>query len=947
MSQWYQQDVATALSQFGVDAERGLSAEEVDRRIKEHGPNELIETGGRGPWAILWEQVSGPMVLLLFFAAGVSVFLDEVADAFVILAIVVINAILGFFQEYRAEKAMAALKQLAVPHVRVKRNGSVQEISARELVPGDVVLLEAGNLIPADGRLIECQNLKVQEAALTGESVAVEKTAKTLSGEDLPVGDRKNSVFMGTIVTYGRGQAIVTETGMRTELGNIAQMLQSVENEETPLQRRLAKLGKQLTVAALAIVAVVFGMGLLQGKEIEEMFLTAISMAVAAVPEGLPAVATVTLALGARRMLNRKALIRRLTAVETLGSVTVICSDKTGTLTENRMVVTELVAGSKKHDLANAEPSDDGQKLLSTNRSLAPLLTVCSLCNDAHLESSKANGTNGGAEMIGDPTETSLVEAAARAGLRKPDLQRWLPRIAELPFDSERKRMSTVHEIVDSSEAKSDGLAKVADALDELLGSSELRKVVLTKGAVDQLLFVADREWSEAGIQPLDDAGRKRILAANDDLARRGIRVLGMAIRPLSQADFGGNSNGQGSDINTAGLETNMIFLGLCGMIDPPRPEVAEAVARCKSAGIRAVMITGDHPLTAQSIAQDLDIGNEHPPIIGQDLSKMSSADLSKAVKTSSVFARVSPEHKLRIVEALQDQGQIVAMTGDGVNDAPALKRADIGVAMGITGTDVSKEAAEMVLVDDNFATIVNAVEEGRLVYDNIRKFILYTMTSNSGEIWVMLFPAILSLLSVAVFGDIVLPLLPIQILWINLVTDGLPGLALALESAERNAMSRPPYPPGESFFGRGVGWHIVLFGLLMGVVAFGAGLMYWSPEMANLPKDSEEIEKFRTVVFMVITLSQMGHVIAIRSLTDSVFQIGFFSNPFMLAAVALTFVLQFALIYIPPLQALFHTRALDGSDLLLCLLLSAIVFWSVEAHKWWRRHEESKVNHG
>ncbi len=935
------------LSQFGIDAERGLSAEEVDRRIKEHGPNELIETGGRGPWAILWEQLSGPMVLLLFFAAGVSVFLDEVADAFVILAIVVINAILGFFQEYRAEKAMAALKQMSVPHVRVKRNGSVQEISARELVPGDVVLLEAGNLIPADGRLIECQNLKVQEAALTGESVAVEKTAKTLSGEELAVGDRKNSVFMGTMVTYGRGQAIVTETGMRTELGNIAQMLQSVEDEETPLQRRLAKLGKQLTVAALAIVAVVFGMGLLQGKNIEEMFLTAISMAVAAVPEGLPAVATVTLALGAHRMLRRKALIRRLTAVETLGSVTVICSDKTGTLTENRMVATEFAAGGKKIDQAKPEKSGNGPKLLSENAALAPLLTVCSLCNDAYLESSKANGTNGGAELIGDPTETALVEAAARAGLHKGDLERWLPRIAELPFDSERKRMSTVHEVTDSSQSKNDGLAKVADALEELLGSSELRKVVLTKGAVDQLLDVADREWSEAGIQPLDDTGRKRILAANDDLARRGMRVLGMAIRSLSKNDFDGASNGQDPAINTAGLETNLIFLGLCGMIDPARPEVAEAVARCKSAGIRAVMITGDHPLTAQSIAKDLGIGNEHSPITGQELSKMSSTELSTAVKSSAVFARVSPEHKLRIVEALQDQGQIAAMTGDGVNDAPALKRADIGVAMGITGTDVSKEAAEMVLVDDNFATIVNAVEEGRLVYDNIRKFILYTMTSNSGEIWVMLFPAILSLLSLAVFGNIVLPLLPIQILWINLVTDGLPGLALALESAERNAMSRPPYPPGESFFGRGVGWHIVLFGLLMGLVSFGAGMLYWSPEMADLPKDSDEIEKFRTIVFMVITLSQMGHVIAIRSLTDSVFRIGFFTNPYMLAAVALTFVLQFALIYVPPLQALFHTRALDGSDLLLCLFLSAIVFWSVEAHKWWRRHKESKVKHG
>lgn len=942
MSDWYKKDVAEVLSQFAVNRKEGLSDEDADKRLKEHGANELVESGGRGPWAILWDQIKGPMIILLVVAAGVSAYLGEAADAFVILAIVILNAILGFFQEYRAEKAMAALKQLAVPHVRVKRNGRIQEISARELVPGDLILLEAGNLVPADGRLIGCQNLKVQEAALTGESVPVEKTAKPLPGEELALGDRTNCVFMGTTVTYGRGEAVVTGTGMKTELGNIADMLQSVEEEETPLQRRLAKLGKQLTVAALAIVALVFALGILQRKDPQEMFLTAISMAVAAVPEGLPAVATVTLALGARRMLRRKALIRRLPAVETLGSVTVICSDKTGTLTENRMVVTELVSGGKTHHLS-AEQAGEPLALPWDDSSVALLLTVCSLCNDAHLEESPSSGTGNGRESVGDPTETALVEAVARAGLSKPDLERWLPRIAELPFDSERKRMSTVHEIGDSFPAGNDALANVGQALEEILKSSRLRKVVLTKGAVDQLLVVADREWSASGVQPLDEAGRKRVLAANDDLARRGMRVLGMAIRPLSEEDIEGQRGGDDS-INTAGLERNLVFLGFCGMIDPPRAEVAEAVARCKSAGIRPIMITGDHPLTAESIARDLGIGNEHPPVTGQQLSQMSPPDLSEAVKTGAVFARVSPEHKLRIVEALQSEGQITAMTGDGVNDAPALKRADIGVAMGITGTDVSKEAAEMVLVDDNFATIVNAVEEGRLVSDNIRKFILYAMTGNSGEIWVMLFPALLSFLDLAMFGDIVLPLLPIQILWINLVTDGLPGLALAMEPAERNTMARPPHPPGEGFFARGAGWHIVLFGLLMGLASLGAGLLYWSPEMSKMPSDAPEIQKFRTIVFLVITLSQMAHVLAIRSLSDSLFRIGIFSNPLMLAAVSLTFLLQFALMYIPPLQRLFHTTALSAEEVALCLLLSTVVFLGVEVHKWRQRRNAQKT---
>lgn len=935
MSDWYQQDVAEVLSHWESDGTQGLSDSLVSRRQAEHGPNELIETAGRGPWKIIWEQISGPMVILLIVAAIVSFFIGEAHDPIVILLIVVVNAVLGFFQEYRAEKAMAALKQMAVPHVRVRRNGSVQEISSRDLVPGDVALLEAGNLVPADGRLIESQNLKVQEAALTGESVPVEKSAKSLAMEELSLGDRRNMVYMGTTVTYGRGAVLITEIGMQSELGNIADMLQSVEGEETPLQRRLGTLGKQLTVAAIVIVAIVFILGLLQDKDPELMFLTAISMAVAAVPEGLPAVATVTLALGARRMLRRHALIRRLPAVETLGSVNVICSDKTGTLTENRMVVTHVVASGVNVDLAEARKTKKTDQLLQENPTLGLLLSVSSLCNDALLEQGENDDEP---QTVGDPTEAALVTAAAKLGLKKLELETRLPRVAELPFDSDRKRMSTVHRLPDRPGDERGQVGQILECLNPLAADAPRRLVVMTKGAVDRLLDVANREWTAEGIRELDNAGRERILQANDDLAGQGVRVLGMAIRGIADEDLNSSATDEAEAIQTEGLETQLIFLGLCGMMDPPRQEVADAVHRCKTAGIRPMMITGDHPLTAHAIAKDLGIGNEHPPVTGQELGKMSVQEVNESVQKTAVYARVSPEHKLRIVEALQNQGQIAAMTGDGVNDAPALKRADIGVAMGITGTDVSKEAAEMVLVDDNFATIVNAVEEGRIVYDNIRKFILYTMTSNSGEIWVMLFPAILSLIGIAAFGNIALPLLPIQILWINLVTDGLPGLALALEPAERNTMRRPPHPPGESFFGRGVGTHIIVFGLLMGIVSFCAGMGYWSPEMENMQNTDEAMRTWRTIIFTVLTFSQMGHVLSIRSTTDSLFRIGIFSNPLMLGAVGLTFVLQIALIYVPSLQTLFYTTALKLPELLLCLLLSTIVFLGVEAHKWWER---------
>jgi Ca2+-transporting ATPase len=899
MSEWYQLDTEEVLQKLQTDPEVGLSSAEAQQRLEQYGYNELIERGVKSPWLILWDQLREVMVVILIIAAIVSAFLGDIRDVIVIMAIVVLNAALGFSQEYRAERAIAALKKLAVPTVKVRRDGQIVEISARELVPGDVVLLEAGNLVPADGRLLESINLKAQEAALTGESEAVEKITAPLAGEDMTVGDRLNMVFMGTVITYGRGTAIVSETGMSTELGNIADLIQTVETEQTPLQRRLGELGTKLAWVALVIVAIVVVLGLLRGEELEVLFLTAISMAVAVVPEGLPAVVTITLALGSQRMLKRNALIRKLPAVETLGSVTVICSDKTGTLTENRMTVTVLdVVGhtqeiealvDKKGVLMEAALSE----LPPQGRTLATLVKAAALVNDAVLQI----GPDGTERAIGDPTEGALVVAAAKLGHPKSDLDKRWPRVGEVPFTSERKRMTTIHKVnveQDDTTAPWHGTAYVA----------------FSKGAIDSLLDVTDRVWTGDKIVPLDEEMHERILAANARLAQKGQRVLGVSFRPLESPDVKDESD----------VESHEIFVGLVGMIDPPRPEVKEAVMVAREAGIRPIMITGDHPLTAQHIAQDLTITSDGQNLTGRDLAKMSIPELEEVVESISVYARVSPEHKLNIVEALQDKGHIVAMTGDGVNDAPALKKADIGVAMGITGTDVSKEAADMVLLDDNFATIVAAVEEGRTIFDNIRKFVKYTLSSNTGELIVMLFSPFLGM---------PLALLPLQILWINLVTDGLPGLALAVEDSERGIMKRPPFHPTESIFSRGMGARIVWIGTLMGIVSLAVGYWYWLQD-PNGP--------WQTMVFTTLTLAQMGNALAIRSNIDSFFTIGPFSNRLMLGAVALTFVLQLALIYLPFLQEFFNTVALEPRDLAISLALSTVVFIAVEIEKWIRR---------
>ena len=734
-------------------------------------------------------------------------------------------------------------------------------------------------------------------------------------------------IYMGTTISYGRGIAIVTATGMQTELGNIANLLQDVQQEQTPLQNRLDRLGKNLAWIALAIIIVVFVIGLttsdevreiwasgedifgrlLQSDVVHELFLTAISMAVAAVPEGLPAMVTIALALGSRRMLQRQALIRKLPAVETLGSVTTICSDKTGTLTQNQMTVTMLdVAGERRTvdaldeirpAIAHAEEEEPREPLV---RSLSILLRGAALCNDT---ASRRDEASSEVKLLGDPTETALVRVAAEFDLKKVLLDERWPRIAEAPFTSERKCMTTVHRA-----PKPNG-AQVNDAF--VLPTDY---IAFTKGAVDILLEKTEKVWLGDERVPITDELRARILKSNETLAQDGQRVLGLAFRLLEEEP----------QDNIEELEDELTFVGMIGMMDPPRDEVKAAVARCRNAGIRPIMITGDHPLTALSVAKQIGITENDRCYTGAELTKMSQGELKEQVRMVSVFARVSPEHKLNIVDALQGQGHVVAMTGDGVNDAPALKRSDIGIAMGITGTDVSKEAADMVLLDDNFATIVAATEEGRTIYDNIRKFIRYTLSSNTGELFVML---------VAPFLGMPLPLIPIQILWINLVTDGVPGLALAVEKAEHGIMEREPVPPNEGIFSRGLGIDILWVGMLMGIVSLGVG--YWA-FLSGL-----DMTTWRTMVFTTLTIAQMGNALAIRATHDSLWEIGLFSNRLMVIAVITTFMLQLALIYVPFLQGIFSTVALTGTQLGISLVVSLTVLAAVEAVKWFRRQRE------
>jgi Ca2+-transporting ATPase len=901
--QWHLFPIEKVLETLSADLAIGLRSDQVAVRREQHGSNELVGHQLKTPWRILWEQLTDTMVLILIGAAVVSALVKDLLDGAIIMAIVVLNAALGFVQEYRAERAMAALRQMSTPLVRVRRDGHVVQIDARQLVPGDVVLVEAGSVITADMRIAEAVNLRMQEASLTGESEPVDKQSEpVLAAHPVPVGDRTNMLYRGTSVTYGRGVGIVTATGMATELGRIAELIQSVKDDRTPLQKRMANLGKVLAVAAGMIVAIVFVLGLLRGEDVREMLLTAVALAVAAVPEGLPAVVTISLALGAQRMLNRKALIRKLPAVETLGSVTVIASDKTGTLTENRMTARMIDVAGETIDLV--EINREGRALLSLSEAKEPtrtakILTLAggALCNDATVN--RSDDDSSGLRAIGDPTEGALLLAAARFGMDKSRLGDLLPRVAEVPFSSERKRMSTVHSLEESVLAEGT-LVRVVD----LLHFNGKRTVAFTKGAVDNLLDIASHVWVQDKIEPMTDDWRTRIQMSNDRMAQGGLRVLGVAFRLL---------DGVPSDLIS--IEQDLVFVGMVGLIDPPRPEVKDAVARARKAGIRPLMITGDHPLTAKAIAHELGINSNGQVLTGRDLQSMDDDTLQKVVGDVSVYARVSPEHKLRIVQALQAEGHITAMTGDGVNDAPALRRSDIGVAMGITGTDVSKEASDMVLLDDNFATIVGAVEEGRTIYDNVRKFIKYILTSNTGEISVMLWTQLLGM---------PLPLSTLQILWMNLITDGVPGLALGVERSERNVMSRHPYNPSESILGRGMGRHIVVVGLLLGFIALSVGL--WGYLTGN--------PHWRTMVFTTLTLSQLGHALAVRSERDSVFSIGLFSNRPLLVAIVVTLILQMGVVYLPFVRSVFGTTALPWPELLISLVFSTLIFWVVELEK-------------
>lgn len=842
----------------------GITNSKAQKHLSKYGLNELEEKKKKSALKIFLRQFYDLMILILLAAAIIAGIIGNIADTIVILLIVLLNALIGFVQEYRAEKAMGVLKKMSAQNANVIRDGSAAQILSEFLVPGDMVVLEAGNIVPADIRLSEVHNLKAQEASLTGESYAVEKEMATLSEKEIPLGDRKNMVYKGTSITNGRGQGIVVATGMNTEIGKIARMMEE-EDLQTPLQKRLTAFGKKLSLIILLICVIIFGIGFLRGEPPLLMLLTSISLAVAAIPEAMPAVVTISLAIGARRMVKQNALIRNLPAAETLGSVTYICTDKTGTLTENKMSVQEIFFSDK---VISPKEIDKHKN----NTTIDWLMKAMALNNDV------SEGKNG--KINGDPTENAFYISARENRYIKAELEKNFKRVAELPFDSERKCMTTVHE---------DGNEYIA----------------FTKGALDNLL----EKTEHPGLQQ-----KKEWKKQGDRMADDGLRVLGFAMGKFSKLPL---------TITPQTVEERLTMIAIVGLIDPPRKEVKQAVHECKTAGIKPVMITGDYILTAKNIARQLGIIESEDDLVinGKELATLSQRELEEKVEHIKVYARVSPEQKLNIVKALQEKGHFVAMTGDGVNDAPSLKRADIGIAMGITGTDVSKEAADMILLDDNFATIVKAVKQGRRIFDNIRKFIKYIMTGNSGEIWTIF---------LAPFFGLPIPLLPIHILWINLVSDGLPSIALAAEPAEKNIMNRPPRLQGESVFAGGTGRHILFFGFLIGIVCI------LTQSLAIRMQDGH----WQTMVFAVLSFSQIGHVLAIRSETQSLFKLGLFSNMPLLGAVLLTFIFQLATIYLPVLNPLFKTSPLSFYELLTVLAFSSVVFLAVEFEKLYYRRK-------
>lgn len=906
---WHAMNAPEVLSSFKVTAGAGLTSEEAEKRLAHYGPNELVEKKRTSFLQMLWAQINSFVIWLLIGAAVISALLGDYVEAGAILLIVVLNAIMGIIQESRAEQSLAALKKLAAPEAQVLRDGHRMSLPAPKLVPGDIVFIEAGNYIPADIRLLEAVNLSIDESSLTGESVPVKKNAEGVFQADIPLGDRENSAFMGTLVTYGRGKAVVTSTGMNTQLGLIASMLQTVEEEQTPLMKRLDQLGKTLGIGAIVVCVLVFVIGvarLILGpehlsfnnpdfvSELVSLFMIAVSLAIAAVPEGLPAVVTISLAGGMREMVNRHALIRRLSSVETLGSVTVICSDKTGTLTQNQMTVTRLWADGNTFEVTGSGYDPVGDFLLDGQRidlqaypAVRTALWVGSLNNDAQLEATGESDGKTTYRMVGDPTEGSILVAAHKAGASTRQLNEAFPRLQEIPFDSERKRMVTIH-----------GLRTPSAGDISPFGQSDQNKwhVIALKGAPDVVLKLCTYKLrADNTHEPLSETARQEILAANDAMTRSALRVLGVAYRLVPEMP---------TDTSPEALEQELVFIGLIGMIDPARTEVKPALAEAKTAGIRTVMITGDYPNTARAIAEEIGLLQPgHKVMTGAELDLISAEDMRETVKETDVYARVSPEHKMKIVEALRSNQEVVAMTGDGVNDAPAIKLADIGVAMGITGTDVAKETADMVLTDDNYASIVSAVEQGRVIYSNIRKFVYYLISCNMAEIMVIFLGTL--------FGWPPI-LTAIQLLWLNLVTDGAPALALGSERGDPDIMLHPPRPTNEPIINK-----LMLRGIIVQTIAITTATM-----SAFAIGNRVSLDLAETLAFVTLSVSELLRAYTARSEYYPLTKIGIFSNKGMNLAVFSSLVLILAVVYVPFLQPIFNTSTIDAMHWLMILPL-------------------------
>ena len=891
MEKWYNKKIEEIEQKLETDKEKGITTEEVQKRKEKYGLNELKAKKKKSLLQKFIEQFKDFSIVILIIAAIVSGVVgvaqgEGITDTIIILIVVIVNAIIGVSQEAKAEKSLEALQKLTDHATKVIRNGILEVVPAKELVPGDVVVLDTGDYIPADLRVIEAVNLKSQESSLTGESVPVEKTPEVIEETEVGIGDRTNMLFSSSLITYGRGKGIVVETGMTTEVGKIAGMLENAEEQSTPLQDKLNGLSKTLGMAALVICVIIFGIGIIQGKEPIHMFMSAVSLAVAAIPEGLAAVSTIVLAIGVQKMVKKNAIVKRLPAVETLGSSTVICSDKTGTLTQNKMTVEKIFWNNAVREAGNIQSNEIDDELTK-------LIYANMLCNDTKISS---DGT-----LTGDPTETALVDMAFKLNF-DPTIYDTMPREDEIPFDSDRKLMTTVNNV-------------------------NGKYIVYTKGGIDELLTRCTAYELNNQIYEEIDVYSNKIREENEKMAKQALRVLGCAYKEL---------NHKPTKEEMQNIESDLIFIGMVGMIDPPREEAKKAVDKCKTAGIKTVMITGDHKITATAIAKKLGIlENDDEAITGADLENMTDEELEKNVRKYSVYARVSPEHKVRIVKAWQKNGEIVAMTGDGVNDSPALKTADIGCAMGMVGTDVAKEAADVILTDDNFATIVSAVEEGRRIYDNILKVIQFLLSSNIGEIVVLFLATLLTPLFANWFGITDIShleiLLPIHILWINLVTDSLPALALAFDPANKGIMERKPSKAGKSVFTKGMTWRVIYQGAMIGLLtlsAFAIGLATTKEPINGLTLDESKIEVGQTMAFVTLALSELVHVFNVRDNKNSIFKTGIFNNMKLMGAIIVSALLVFVILAVPQLRTIFSIPVLPTQNIveLICLILAPIV---------------------